>query len=54
MPGFRRFLEGVSPYSQPDNPFMLEFWQRTFNCICTECHNFGGDFNPSYSKLMHV
>nr|CAB3227948.1 extracellular calcium-sensing receptor-like [Phallusia mammillata] len=34
MPGFRTFLEGVSPQSQPKSPFLKEFWERSFNCHC--------------------
>lgn len=34
MPGFREFLEGVSPQSQPGSPFIKEFWERSFHCEC--------------------
>uniref|UniRef100_H2ZIQ5 G-protein coupled receptors family 3 profile domain-containing protein n=1 Tax=Ciona savignyi TaxID=51511 RepID=H2ZIQ5_CIOSA len=34
MPGFRSFLEGVSPSTQPGSPFMKEFWEKTFQCSC--------------------
>ncbi|XP_039261504.2 extracellular calcium-sensing receptor-like isoform X3 [Styela clava] len=34
MKGFREFLESVSPSTQPTNPFITEFWEKTFHCAC--------------------
>nr|XP_018669868.1 extracellular calcium-sensing receptor-like isoform X2 [Ciona intestinalis] len=47
MPGFRAFLEGVSPKTQPESPYITEFWEKSFQCncpdtVCAKTENDGG------------
>lgn len=36
LPGFKRFVENITPRSQSSNPFLKAFWEEYFNCSCPE------------------